>query len=447
MQWIFSRAYDFLFGDWDDTPEAVEEVISAVNKGRILKYYRLLEHFTTKRLDIQSLLEQSSKIFLAEVNELKSTNFANLIIMLYNCCGSEFHNVIIEKKNLYLLFEMLNSMSQINNIASKKLGLFIKFLDCRSSSIFSTEKLLAGLRPEDFQSSSWVPEMSFAEFNELEVLLFKNIACDQELLKISRLIGSETDTEKVHDAKLQAEAYSNRIKRDQAFFRDVVQSFLPLENMMKSMNRFSNKAEETLANINNLLQQASEKEIYRALEKNFIEPCGKQVDTKRIEARIESATDEKQFETIKVEVLPLISNIEEDYQILNGLLNHENIEKPPNKTEEKILEQSQQTEKPIEDMPKAFSEAKPKDFYLRPSAIGQTRPMVFASCLRGKRMSISPSRSAAFASPSKTKTLSSETFQCPHCEKMFYSGGFLQTHLNFEHTRGRFLDGHKSNSD
>ncbi|KAM7538931.1 hypothetical protein Aperf_G00000048489 [Anoplocephala perfoliata] len=614
---------------------SVEEAINAENKGRILKYSKFLEYFTVEKLNVGDFIEQSRKIYLAEIDELKSMNFTNLVLMLYSCCGSEFHGLITENKNLNVLLEILNSMSRINNIASKKLALFIKFVDSRKSSKFSNHPLLESLDPEDFHASSWVPEMSFDEATQLGELLLKKYSNIKEFLEITNSVGRKTDIEKVHEAKLKADAYCSQLEMDHTFLQDVVQSFLPLENMTNALDRFLLQAGERSASINELLRKRSGKETYQALESNFIERYNKQVkkeeietrinsttdekqletikveilplisnieedhrvlddlskreniqkgkkvkqifewsqrtkkridelsqqssgnesyqvrrnnfikrcseiDMKEIEARIESATDQKQFETILAEILPLVSSIEEDYQFLNDLPKRKKSKKFPNKRHREIFEWSQQIQKQIVDLSKAFSEFEPENHHLQLSTGGLTlqqrsgkenyhfQEMDFIERLNkevdkgriearidsaidqkqletvkseilplianieegyqvlidlSKRENVekSPSDAArqifewsqriksqindlsevfrgvepgkhnlqpfAFAptnslssskidtapSTSKTKTLSMETFQCPHCAKMFYSHGFLQTHLNLEH--------------
>ncbi|KAM7538752.1 hypothetical protein Aperf_G00000048523 [Anoplocephala perfoliata] len=303
------------------------------------------------------------------MDESNSMNFANLLLMLYNCCGSEFHDEITGKENLRLLFDILNSMNQ--------------FVD--SSSIFSTDPLLIDLKPEDFQASSWVPEMSLDELNRLEELLVENYTKDQELRKLVHCVRFETDVEKVQEAKLQAQAYINRLKRDRAFFRDVVQSFLPLEITTNSLNCFLNQVEETLTNINKLLraigepenqlstegqthQKHPQKEAYYASERNFIERYDKLVDMGRIEGRINSAMDQKQLENIRVEILPLISNIEEEYQALIDSSNRENTVKSLRVTQ--IFNCSQQIKKKLNDLSKTVESV---NHHVQPSTVAQTR--------------------------------------------------------------------------
>ncbi|KAM7539320.1 hypothetical protein Aperf_G00000048604 [Anoplocephala perfoliata] len=355
-----------------DFKRSVKEAINAENKGRILKYYKCFEYFATGKIDVKDFIEQSSRIFLSEMDGLNSMNFVNLILMLYNCCGSEFHSEVTKEENLRSLFEMLRPMSGVNNIASKKLALFIKFVDSLSSSIFSNHPLLTSLKPEDFQASSWVPEMSIVELNRLEMLLLRKYAYDTELPKIYSLIRLEPDIEKVNEAKLQAEAYSNRLKRDCAFFQDVVQSFLPFENMVDSLNRISNKTGEILANIDNILQQRVGEETYHVLERNFIERYNEKVDKEGIDSRIDSVINRKGFESINVEILPLVSNIEADYKILVDLLIRENIRKSPSKAAERIFEWSQRTKKQINDLSKAFGEVDWEQHHLLSSTEART---------------------------------------------------------------------------
>ncbi|KAM7539142.1 hypothetical protein Aperf_G00000054971 [Anoplocephala perfoliata] len=153
---------DFLSVGKEDALKSVEEANNAENKGGILNYYELLEHFTEK-----IFIEQSRKIIRTGMGELKSMNFANLIIMLYNCCEPESHSVITEKKNLRLLLKNLNSICRINNLASKKLAMFIKFVidfvSSRWSTILPNHLLLISFNPEGFQESLWIPAMNFTD--------------------------------------------------------------------------------------------------------------------------------------------------------------------------------------------------------------------------------------------------------------------------------------------
>ncbi|KAM7538609.1 hypothetical protein Aperf_G00000048574 [Anoplocephala perfoliata] len=214
--------------------------------------------------------------------------------------------------------------------------------------------------------------MTTDELNRLEMLLLGKYAYDPELPKIYRLIRLEPDIEKVNEAKWQAEAYSNRLKRDYAFFQDVVQSFLPFENIVNLLNRISNKTREILANIDNILQQRVGEETYHVLERNFIERYNEKVDKEGIDSRIDSVTDQKEFESIYVGISQLISNIEADYKILTDLLSRENIRKSPSKAAERIFEWSQRIKSQIDDLSKAFGEVDSEQHHLLPSTEART---------------------------------------------------------------------------
>ncbi|KAM7539476.1 hypothetical protein Aperf_G00000048510 [Anoplocephala perfoliata] len=117
--------------------------------------------------------------------------------------------------------------------------------------------------------------------------------------------------------------------------------------------------------------QQSSKETYQALERNFIERYNKQVEKGEIEARIDSATDQKQLQNFALEILPLILKIEEDYQVLIDLSKQGSFVKSP--TVKRIFECSQRIKDQINDLSKAFSEGEPKIDHFQSSALAQTR--------------------------------------------------------------------------
>ncbi|KAM3184565.1 hypothetical protein ACTXT7_008111 [Hymenolepis weldensis] len=139
-----------------------------------------------------------------------------------------------------------------NNIASQKLGWFIK-------SIYpdSNNHLIKSPKFEGIQMSSWIPEMqSFQSVADLKYLLKtvrKKYENNDEIKDISRSILNGNDNKRLREIHTQADAYVKLLRIEHTFLQNVIESFFPFEYFEDPVDNIIKEAIDTLNKINNLL--------------------------------------------------------------------------------------------------------------------------------------------------------------------------------------------------
>ncbi|VUZ43128.1 unnamed protein product [Hymenolepis diminuta] len=236
--------FDLFFTLKNEAGRSLKEAIHS--KCRIKTYYELLGFYATGQVTVKDLLTACSK----EIGEstVKSMNFVNVMLMFYNCCGTMFSDALNKVEYQEKLMQVLHSLTYTNNIASQKLGWFIKSIYPDSNS-----HLIQSLKFEGIQMSSWIPEMSAGDLKGLLRYVRKKYENNDEIKDISVLISKGSNIKELHNIHTQVEAYVKLLRIEHTFLQSVIESFLPIEYFENPVDIFTEQAIETLNKINMLL--------------------------------------------------------------------------------------------------------------------------------------------------------------------------------------------------
>ncbi|VUZ43127.1 unnamed protein product [Hymenolepis diminuta] len=408
--------FDLFFTLKNEAGRSLKEAIHS--KCRIKTYYELLGFYATGQVTVKDLLTACSK----EIGEstVKSMNFVNVMLMFYNCCGTMFSDALNKVEYQEKLMQVLHSLTYTNNIASQKLGWFIKSIYPDSNS-----HLIQSLKFEGIQMSSWIPEMSAGDLKGLLRYVRKKYENNDEIKDISVLISKGSNIKELHNIHTQVEAYVKLLRIEHTFLQSVIESFLPIEYFENPVDIFTEQAIETLNKINMLLnslnhrsdsrdenynpyagskqqlisrngfghseireekpardQKQSNSNEYRMFEKKFIDLFGKPAKMQYLDNLINSAFDKEELDKNKKTVLEFISGIKNDYQFLNYLHKEGKIRDEPDSRVQNIIDWSQQMEQQIDYMTVAFSESEPVNSYPQTSTEPQNQVSSFTCSLQ-----------------------------------------------------------------